>query len=76
MKHNKYWIRQKRFGYGVTPNTWEGWLTMLVFIIVVLLLPYVIESDSLFYAVITVIVLAIIWISKVKTKDPWEWRWG
>ena len=22
----RYWFRQKRFGYGATPNTWQGWL--------------------------------------------------
>jgi len=22
----RYWFRQKQFGYGATPNTWQGWL--------------------------------------------------
>ena len=22
----KYWFRQKKFGYGATPNSWQGWL--------------------------------------------------
>ena len=21
----RYWFRQKKFGYGATPNTWQGW---------------------------------------------------
>ena len=22
----RYWFRQKEFGYGATPNTWQGWV--------------------------------------------------
>ena len=21
----RYWFRPKRYGYGATPSTWEGW---------------------------------------------------
>ncbi len=26
----RYWFRQKSFGYGATPNTWQGWTLTLV----------------------------------------------
>ena len=26
----RYWFRQKSFGYGATPNTWQGWLLTVV----------------------------------------------
>ena len=26
----KYWFRQKKFGYGATPNSWQGWALMTV----------------------------------------------
>jgi len=26
----RYWFRQKRFGYGATPNTWQGWLFTII----------------------------------------------
>jgi hypothetical protein len=25
----RYWFRQKTFGYGATPNTWQGWVFLL-----------------------------------------------
>jgi hypothetical protein len=25
-----YWFKQRRFGYGATPVTWQGWMLMLV----------------------------------------------
>lgn len=27
MKFNKYWFKPKRFGYGATPTTWEGFVS-------------------------------------------------
>jgi hypothetical protein len=27
-----YWFKQRQFGYGATPVTWQGWLLMLVFL--------------------------------------------
>jgi hypothetical protein len=26
----KYWFRQKTFGIGAAPNTWQGWTLTLV----------------------------------------------
>ena len=26
----RYWFRQKNFGYGATPNTWEGWVLSII----------------------------------------------
>ena len=69
MKHNRYWFKQKRYGYGVTPNTWEGWLTLVIFVLAILSGSILIENATYFYAFITLIVLAVIWISKAKTKN-------
>ena len=30
-----YWFKQKRFGYGATPVTWQGWVLMLVYLAIV-----------------------------------------
>lgn len=27
------WFRRKRFGYGWTPSSWEGWLATLLFVL-------------------------------------------
>jgi hypothetical protein len=33
------WFKPKRFGWGLTPVSWQGWIYVLVWI-VVLLIPY------------------------------------
>jgi hypothetical protein len=30
------WFRPKTFGYGATPNTWEGWLATILFVFLIL----------------------------------------
>ena len=31
-----HWFRPKRFGWGLTPVTWQGWVYVLVWIAVLL----------------------------------------
>jgi hypothetical protein len=37
---NKYWFRPKRYGYGMEPSSWEGWVATLVFTGLILLNAY------------------------------------
>ncbi len=30
MESKKYWFKKRRWGYGWTPSTWQGWLAMAV----------------------------------------------
>lgn len=34
-KVNKPWFGPKRFGYGLRPQTWQGWAIVLVIAVVV-----------------------------------------
>ena len=56
----RYWFRQKKFGYGATPNTWQGWVV-------------VIASSAL---VIGLVVVPSVLITHAKTEGGWRWRWG
>jgi hypothetical protein len=31
---SRYWFRPKRYGYGATPITWEGWVFTLAIVLV------------------------------------------
>jgi hypothetical protein len=37
---NKYWFEPKRFGWGFVPVTWEGWVTTLLLLILVVISVY------------------------------------
>lgn len=75
----RYWFRQKNFGYGFTPNTWQGWMFLLVFLgllaAVLFGTDHVVadEGTKNMAKAIGMIVLTIVflWIGLAKT-DPGE----
>jgi hypothetical protein len=74
----RYWFRPKRFGYGATPITWEGWLVTFVSALLIVAAGYLMVTGHgpQGAAAIVVIMIATIVISKAKTEGGWKWRWG
>ena len=46
----RYWFVRKTYGYGWTPATWEGWLTLAVYIVVSVLTYFLVAGSALFGA--------------------------
>jgi hypothetical protein len=71
-----YWFVPKRFGYGATPVTWQGWVVTLGFagalLLAVRLLPTLAEKIIVSLALVG----ALIVISVAKTDGDWRWRNG
>jgi uncharacterized membrane protein YccC len=78
-----YWFRPKRFGYGATPTTWQGWSltigTVLAMVAVTLFLRLT-EPHSWALAMslaFDAAALALLFVvSRHKTDGEWRWRWG
>lgn len=81
----KYWFKRRRFGYGWTPVTWQGWLLMIVFLAVAIVSAIIIfpgksqrptTNETLLFLAITVVDLAVfLKITLAKSPAP-KWRWG
>lgn len=81
----KLWFRAKRYGYGWYPCTWEGWLSVAIFIILLtigelLFINKLKQSSSLFVTTLFIvyilsITIALLYIS-YKKGEPAKWRWG
>jgi hypothetical protein len=79
----KYWFRQKTFGYGATPNTWQGWLLTLA---VCGLIAFVVgeamtipDRDTAKLVALSgtvIIVIGFSVIAYIKTEGGWRWRSG
>jgi uncharacterized membrane protein HdeD (DUF308 family) len=78
-----YWFKPKRYGYGATPVTWQGWvLTFGVVLVMVGVSLYLRLTEQSLWAlaallafdVLALATLAI--ISRSKTDGEWRWRWG
>jgi hypothetical protein len=79
----RYWFRQKTFGYGATPNTWQGWLATvvtcaLVFAVVIEAMQIPDQGTAKLVALsgAAIIVIAFSVIAYIKTEGGWRWRSG
>jgi hypothetical protein len=77
-----YWFRPKRYGYGVTPTTWQGWAITLATAAVICasstLVVFGATHPWLFILIpVNIVAIAVLLIvSRRKTDGAWRWRWG
>lgn len=82
MQH--YWFKQKRYGLGAAPSSWQGWVLTLVYCIAVSAVGVWFGSDAAIinervtpFAIIvialTIIFVGIAWRT---TEGGFRWRWG
>ena len=79
----RYWFRPKRYGYGATPTTWQGWAVIVAMVLAMvagsLFLRLTDKSPWGLAALMTFDVVALgalAIISYRKTDGEWRWRWG
>ena len=77
----KIWFKRKTYGWGWTPATWEGWVAVLVYIVIVIGLVLRLDPTEttlpirtflLPLGIATVLLLALSWY---KGESP-RWQWG
>ena len=80
---SEFWFKPKRYGYGATPVTWQGWAVTLgtVLAMVAVSLSLRLTAKGLWALVAlfvfdaaAVSVLGI--VSYRKTEGGWRWHWG
>jgi len=78
-----YWFKPKRYGYGATPLTWQGWAVTLATVLAMVGVtvglrlterhgwapPAIFGFDALAIAVLVI-------ACRRKTNGEWRWRWG
>ena len=79
----KLWFKRRRYGYGWTPVMWQGWLTIVGFLLVVFVGLLFIPANSrtpvidilIYLAVVGLDILGLIYVAMKKGPSP-KWRWG
>ena len=78
-----YWFRPKRYGYGATPTTWQGWAVIAAFVLVMVTttsrLAVTGAASPWFWIAVVVDVVALgalVIVCRNKTDGEWRWRWG
>jgi hypothetical protein len=79
----RYWFKQKKFGYGCTPSTWQGWVASIVSLVllfgVVLAGPAIRDNGLRALWMIlgaAAIVVPFTLLAYIKTEGGWRWRNG
>jgi hypothetical protein len=83
----QYWFKPKRYGYGATPATWQGWVATIVAslaiaainVSLVLTVRHHWDLDWTLTALLGLDVLAVVFlivVTRRKTEGEWRWRWG
>jgi hypothetical protein len=81
----QFWFRPKRYGYGATPVTWEGWLATVVAgtVVAASIVAMNVWVDRanlvawiIWAAVLAVLVLYFVQFCRRRTDGDWQWRWG
>ena len=80
---NGYWFKRKLYGWGWFPVKWQGWLSIAIFILFILVSSLDMKSNSgptdaeitwfLFKVILSVMIL--IYICYKKGEKP-RWQWG
>ncbi len=75
---SKLWFGAKTYGFGWHPQTWQGWLTTVLFVIACGVATLLLKTGvgmAGFLAVIFVLTAVFIAICYRKGEKP-RWRWG
>jgi len=71
-----YWFVPKKFGYGATPVTWQGWAVTLGFAGAILAAMRILPTVTEKVIVTLVLVVTMVAIAAAKTDGKWRWRSG
>ena len=79
----EYWFKPKRYGYGATPVTWQGWAVALGTVLAMVAVSlYLRPTAKSLWALLALLlfdaaaVTALVIVSYRKTDGGWCWRWG
>jgi hypothetical protein len=79
----EYWFKPKRYGYGATPVTWQGWAVTLGTVLVMVAASLYLRLTEQHYWALAVMfafdaaaLFTLFVVSRRRTNGEWRWRWG
>jgi len=79
----QYWFRPKRYGYGATPTTWQGWALILGVVAAMVAVSLYLRLTEPHYWALAVLVAfdvfalaTLLLVARRKTEGGLRWRWG
>jgi hypothetical protein len=79
----KYWFRPKRYGFGATAITWQGWAVTIATVIAIVgvnlglrLTEQHYWSPAMIFGFDALALAFLFVVCRRKTEGEWRWRWG
>ena len=72
---NGYWFMNKTIGWGWTPVRWQGWVVVLVWIIVFTFGIMMMDHEAMKNGVFLIIFTAILFYIIYKKGEKFSWKW-
>lgn len=77
MSEGPEWFAPKRYGYGATLITWQGWALTLGFVALAIVIARLFRQQPVrLVAALAPVLIAFIVICARTTRGGWRWRWG
>ncbi len=70
-----YWFKSKMYGLGWTPATWQGWVVVLLFVSLLLVISEYAPSQGAAIIGLLITVFSLLVICFIK-GEKLSWRWG
>ncbi|MFA5249324.1 MAG: hypothetical protein WC397_02185 [Candidatus Paceibacterota bacterium] len=78
--NKKYWFKAKTYGYGWYPATWQGWLILSVYLVILGVLVYILQTNVVkylvFYFIFVFVFTGLLVYISCKKGEPAKWRRG
>lgn len=77
-----YWFKRKLYGWGWTPVTWQGWLVVVVYIVLAVSMGLTVDENSPTREVAFTFLLPLFILTATliricyKTGQKPRWQWG
>lgn len=72
----KLWFKRKRYGFGWTPVTWQGWAVIIVWIAVFYFGVVKMDHEWLKNLIVLIVMVAILFYICYKKGEKPRWQWG
>ena len=78
-----FWFGLKRFGWGWVPITWQGWLSLLIYVLIILSNSNLFQRQAnptsgswwAFWLINLAATIGLIWLCYKKGPTPkWQWK--
>lgn len=74
---HRFWFRPKRYGYGATPVTWQGWLVTFALTLLIAGGVAAFRAGLRLPGLLCFVgVGGALMFIRARTAGGWRWRWG